>query len=82
MKTLQSKSIITTNMIGLLQKMLILMFLQVLSINGQACPGDTGTIVDVAENAGNFTTLISLVEIAGLSETLADPDIEITVFGE
>jgi len=70
------------NMMGLLQKMLILMFLQVLSINGQACPGETGTIVDVAENADDFSTLISLVETAGLSATLSDPDIVSTVFGE
>ena len=40
----------------------------------------TGNIVEVAVADGNFTTLIAAVEAAGLVETLADPDAELTVF--
>lgn len=32
---------------------------------------DAGTIVEVAQGAGSFTTLVSLVEAAGLTETLS-----------
>ena len=48
-----------------------------------ACPGDTGTIVDVAVGAApEFTTLVDLVTRAGLVEYLSDPNKESTVFGE
>ena len=33
----------------------------------------TGTIVDVASAAGNFTTLVAAVQAAGLTETLSGP---------
>ena len=40
----------------------------------------TGNIVEVAVANGNFTTLVAAAEAAGLVETLADPDAELTVF--
>ncbi len=40
---------------------------------------ETGTIVDVAVEAGSFTTLVAAVEAAGLVETLSGDD-EFTVF--
>ena len=40
----------------------------------------TGNIVEVAVANGNFTTLVAAVEVAGLTETLTDPDAELTVF--
>ena len=81
MKTLQSKSIIN-NMKCLLKKMLILMFLQVLSINAQ-CPDDPGSIVDVAVDAApEFSILVDLVTRADLVDYLADLSKESTVFGE
>lgn len=41
---------------------------------------DEGTIVDVAAGNEDFSTLVSLVEAAGLVETLADTEAEFTVF--
>ena len=41
---------------------------------------DEGTIVDVAAGDENFSTLVSLVEAAGLVETLSDTEAEFTVF--
>lgn len=40
----------------------------------------TGNIVEVAVANGNFTTLVAAAEAAGLVETLADPDAELTLF--
>lgn len=40
----------------------------------------TGNIVEVAVADGGFTTLVAAVEAAGLVETLADPDADLTVF--
>ena len=39
-----------------------------------------GSIVEVAREAGNFTTLITALEAAGLDATLSDEDGEFTVF--
>ncbi|WP_100641215.1 fasciclin domain-containing protein [Alteromonas facilis] len=38
------------------------------------------TIVDVAVDNGNFTTLVAALEATGLDATLADPDASFTVF--
>jgi len=46
----------------------------------QADAEPTGNIVEVAVANGNFTTLVAAVEAAGLVDTLADPDAELTVF--
>ena len=49
------------------------------------CPGETGTIVDVAvaQKPGEFNTLVQLVLAAdGLVEYLSNPENESTVFGE
>ncbi|MDP5053250.1 MAG: fasciclin domain-containing protein [Congregibacter sp.] len=40
----------------------------------------TGNIVEVAVAAGEFTTLVTAVQAAGLDTTLADPDATFTVF--
>lgn len=39
-----------------------------------------GTIVGVAQNAGNFKTLLAAAQAAGLAEALSDPDADLTVF--
>lgn len=41
---------------------------------------EVGTVVDVAVDNGNFTTLVSLLQDTGLDATLGDPDGEFTVF--
>ena len=48
------------------------------------CPGDTGTLVDVAVSLGTeFTTLVSLAQLVpGLIETLSDPNGTFTLFGK
>ncbi len=44
-------------------------------------PGDTpGTIVEIAQENGNFETLVTALEAAGLDSTLADENGEFTVF--
>jgi len=37
-------------------------------------------VVDCAAAEGNFTTLVTLLELTGLNETLSDPDLNVTVF--
>jgi len=48
------------------------------------CPGETGTLVDVAVSLGTeFTTLVSLAQLVpGLVETLSDPNGTFTLFGK
>ena len=41
---------------------------------------DLGSIVDVARDAGNFSTLLTALEAAGLDATLADEGSDFTVF--
>ena len=41
---------------------------------------ELGSIVDVARDAGSFTTLLTALEAAGLDATLADEDSDFTVF--
>ena len=50
----------------------------------EGCPDNPGSIVAVAvaQTPGEFNTLVQLVTQAGLVETLSDPDIVSTVFGE
>jgi uncharacterized surface protein with fasciclin (FAS1) repeats len=43
-------------------------------------PAASNTIVDVAVNNGNFTTLVAALQATGLDETLADTSKEFTVF--
>ena len=44
-------------------------------------PDDTpGTIVEIAQENGNFETLVTVLEAAGLDSTLADENGEFTVF--
>jgi transforming growth factor-beta-induced protein len=38
------------------------------------------TVVDCAVADGNFTTLVALLEVTGLNETLSDPELNVTVF--
>jgi hypothetical protein len=70
-------------MMGLVQKILMLMFLQVIQINAQGCPENPGSIVDVALGAApEFSILVDLVTRADLGGYLADLSKESTVFGE
>ena len=46
----------------------------------QVEPESSSTIVDVARDAGNFTTLVAALEATGLDDTLADTSQEFTVF--
>lgn len=41
---------------------------------------EVNTVVDVAVDNGNFTTLVAALEATGLDETLADPEGSFTVF--
>ena len=41
---------------------------------------ELGSIVDVARDAGSFSTLLTALEAAGLDATLADEDADFTVF--
>ena len=43
-------------------------------------PPELGSIVDVARDAGSFSTLLTALEAAGLDATLADEDADFTVF--
>jgi uncharacterized surface protein with fasciclin (FAS1) repeats len=43
-------------------------------------PAPAMSIVDVAIEAGSFTTLVAALQATGLDEVLADPDSEFTVF--
>ncbi|WP_049722958.1 fasciclin domain-containing protein [Gilvimarinus polysaccharolyticus] len=43
-------------------------------------PAPPMSLVDVARNAGNFTTLLAALEATGLDVTLADADTDYTVF--
>lgn len=46
---------------------------------GDASPS-AGTLVDVAAQAGRFSTLLAAVDAAGLTEALNNPDARLTVF--
>ncbi|WP_286235892.1 fasciclin domain-containing protein [Thalassotalea sediminis] len=43
-------------------------------------PSTANTVVDVAVNDGNFTTLVSVLQSTGLDAVLSDPDTDFTVF--
>lgn len=57
----------------------VLVFSLLTSVVGSAFAQD-GTIVDVAAGNEDFSTLVSLVEAAGLVDVLANPDASWTVF--
>ncbi len=57
-------------------------FVGVFALAGSAGakPQAGGTIVDVASGDSNFSTLVSLVQTAGLASALSDPNAKLTVF--
>jgi len=67
-----------------MQKARLIVAVLVLSLLMSVASGvlaqDEGTIVDVAAGNEDFSTLVSLVEAAGLVDALADPEASLTVF--
>ena len=51
-----------------------------LAVGAGARPAAGGTIVDVAAGNPSFSTLVSLVQSAGLAGALSDPNAKLTVF--